>query len=219
MPTEHIVEQGDSVASLAKRFELTPEKIWDDPANQALRELRGDGNVLHPGDVIVIPDKEPRLEKRPTGELHVFEVLNTPAVFRLQIFDMHKPRANQDYTISVDTAPEPKAGKTDDKGVLQENVIPLSKTGTIIIGPDRQEIRVRFGHLNPLREISGVRQRLTNLGYDAGEPADMIDAPLIAALRAFQREHGLPAEGELNERTRGALGKVHDEPFAYPPPS
>lgn len=219
MPIPHAVVQGDSVASLAELYGLAPEKIWDDPENKALRELRVDGNILFPGDVIFIPDKEPRLEKCETTKLHMFQLLNTPSVLRLQIYDVHKPRANQDYTISLDTAPQPKAGKTDDKGILRENVNPASKTGTIFIGPDQQEIQIFIGHLNPLKELSGVQQRLGNLGFPSGPPATEETGDLKSAIARFQKEHGKDPTGKLDDGLRQLLGTIHDKPYDYPEPS
>ena len=43
------------------------------------------------------------------------------------------------------------------------------------------------------------------MGYDAG-PADGVSGRrTAAALRAFQRDHGLPDSGRLDEATRQAL--------------
>lgn len=218
MPTTYTVQQGDTVIRLAELHGLASETIWDDPANKDLRELRGDMNILMPGDILIIPDIQPRLEKRPTGAVHVFQTVTTPAIFRLQIFDMHNPRANQNYSLAVDTADEELYGTTDKDGILEEYVSPKASAGIIVIGPDKQKIVVNFGHLNPLSELSGVQQRLRNLGYDPGPPSDAVNAALKAALRSFQWDHKLTVNGELTEATLKKLAAVHDAPYKYPEP-
>src|SRR5258708_29736807 len=100
MAVRHTVQQGESVISLSEQYGLFAETIWDDPANAALRKNRPDMNVLLPGDVVVIPDKRPRLEKRETGARHKFRRKGIPALFRLQVYDMHHPRATQNYTLT-----------------------------------------------------------------------------------------------------------------------
>jgi N-acetylmuramoyl-L-alanine amidase len=219
MPITHTVEQGDTLVRLGELYGIAPDTIWNDDANAELRTRRSDMNVLCPGDIVIIPDKVPRLEKRPTGATHVFQTVTTPALFRLQIFKMHKPRAEQDFTLTVDTSDEIQSGKTDKNGILEKFVDPKARLGKIVIGPDNQAITVNFGHLNPLREISGVQQRLRNLGYDPGDASETLNPAIKAALRTFQRDHKIKADGELNETTRAKLGKVHDEPFTYPAPA
>ncbi len=217
MPVAHTVVQGESVASLADKYGLTPKKIWDDPANEALRELRGDGNILHPGDVIIIPDREPRLEKRPTGALHTFQVLNTPALLRLQLYDGHSLRAEQVYRFVVDDAKE-KLGITDANGVLEEKVNPQATGATILIGRDNQKIRVLFGHLDPVNEITGIQQRLSNLGFPSGPRVAEETPELRLAITRFQIDHGVKPTGTVDSALRELLEKIHDKPYSYPKP-
>ena len=127
MPINHTVCQGDSVISLSETHGLFAVTIWNDPGNAGLRQKRTDMNVLMPGDVVVIPDKRPRLEKRPTGQTHRFRRKGIPAIFRFQIFDMHIPRANQHYTLTVDGV-ELK-GTTDGSGILEEYIPAQAKEG------------------------------------------------------------------------------------------
>jgi N-acetylmuramoyl-L-alanine amidase len=84
MPINHTVSQGDSVISLSEVHGLFAVTIWNDQGNAGLRQKRTDMNVLMPGDVVVIPDKRPRLEKRPTGQTHRFRRKGIPAIFRFQ---------------------------------------------------------------------------------------------------------------------------------------
>jgi hypothetical protein len=65
----------------------------------------------------------------------------------------------------------------------------------------------RIGHLDPVHEVSGVRGRLHNLGYEAGA-GDAMDDDLRELLRLFQKQHGLET-GEIDEATQQALEDKH----------
>jgi murein L,D-transpeptidase YcbB/YkuD len=57
--------------------------------------------------------------------------------------------------------------------------------------------------------VAGLRDRLRRSGDFSGTPATadawFFDLPTAQALQAFQRRHGLPDSGQLDERTRSAL--------------
>ena len=56
--------------------------------------------------------------------------------------------------------------------------------------------------------VAAVQHRLALLGYDPG-PSDGIVGPRTrAAIRAFQRETGLPEDGRLSERLEAALSRT-----------
>jgi|GEM_PF-7080668 len=137
-------------------------------------------------------------------------------VFRLQIFDMHKPRGKQKYTLAVLGAEKEKEGETEDDGSLMEYVDPKATGGTLTIGADKQVIVLRFGKLEAVEEVLGIQKRLQHLGYDSGKPCSEPTEGIAAALREFQRDHKLEQTGKITEETRGAMKKVHDEKFTYP---
>jgi putative peptidoglycan binding protein len=217
MPIRHVAQQGDSVISLSETHGFFADTIWNDPGNANLRERRADMNVLMPGDTVVIPDKRPRVEKRATGARHSFRRKGVPAFFRLQVYDMHIPRANQPYELTVDGVT--RKGTTNGEGILEEYVPPLAKSGELIIGEDRFRIQLQFGHLDPSDEITGVQKRLNNLGYDCGEAGGELDELTKTALWRFQREHGLPETGEPDAETLQLLDTIHSKPFSYPEPA
>src|SRR5262245_7932192 len=58
---------------------------------------------------------------------------------------------------------------------------------------------------SPTGDIAAAQQRLKDRGYYAG-PVDGVMGPrTAAALRAYQRDHGLSATGQLDSQTSGAL--------------
>ncbi len=214
MPISHTVEPGDTVVSLADKHGLYAVTIWDHPSNSKVRELRTDMSVLMPGDVVTIPDKRVKFEKRPTGKKHVFRRKGIPAILKLQLFRMHIPRAKQKYCLTVEGVE--KKGTTDDMGILQEYVPAQATDAELVIGDDECRISLRFGQLDPLNEIAGVQKRLNNLGYDCGPPDNRLNDATKAALTMFQRDHGLRQSGEIDADTKQKLNEVHDKPYRYP---
>ena len=52
------VKQGDCVSSIAGKYGMFWETIWNYSQNSELKNRRSDPNVLHPGDSIFIPEQE-----------------------------------------------------------------------------------------------------------------------------------------------------------------
>jgi Putative peptidoglycan binding domain len=214
MPINHTVEDGDSVISLSEEHGLFALTIWDHPANAGLRQQRTDMNVLMPGDVVFVPDKRIKLEKRPTGARHRFRRKGIPALFRLQVFDVRIPRRNEKYILTVDGI-EIK-GTTDNEGILEHYIPAQARQGELVIGEDEFRLTLQFGYLDPLNEISGIQKRLANMGYDCGEPDGTLNEATKQALIEFQRDNELERTGELDAATKDKLLEVHDNPYLYP---
>jgi N-acetylmuramoyl-L-alanine amidase len=214
MPIDHTIEEGESTISLALQYGFFVNTIWDYPANADLKRKRKDMNVLMPGDIVVIPDKEIKEVSGATEQLHRFKRKGIPAIYRLQVFDCEKPRANQAYRLSLDG--QVLRGTTDANGILQQPVPPDATEGELIIGPDEFRLTIDFGHLDPITEISGVQKRLNNLGYLCGEADGELDEPTRDALADFQDRFGLEPTGELDDATLKKLEEVHDAPNQFP---
>jgi N-acetylmuramoyl-L-alanine amidase len=167
-----------------------------------------------PGDKIVIRDKKLKEVSKPDGKVYKFLRKGVPALFRLQLFDGEKPRANQKYTLVVDG--RKLSGQTDANGVLEQHIPTDAVEGEVIIGPDNLRLELSFGQLNPADEIIGIQQRLRNLGFDCGEPSGEMDAATVEALLAFQRRFGLKATGKADEATLEKLRKLHDSDEKFP---
>ena len=194
MPTRHTIEEGEGVSSLALVYGMTPERIWNDPANDALRQLRPDPNVLLPGDVVVIPDREPKQVPAATGRRHVFRRVGVPAKFRMQFLDRDgQPRAGMPWSLTIGA--RSWSGTTDGDGRLDIFVPNDARRGVLQLGED-EELDLDFGGMDPLDSPTGVQKRLGNLGF--------------ATLRDFQQHTGLPVTGELDDATRAKLQELHD---------
>ena len=213
MPVKHTAEEGDSVIKLADQHGHFAATIWNDAANAELKKKRKDMNVLLPGDVVVIPDKRVKEVKKPTGEKHVFRRKGIPAIYRLQLFDVEEPRANQTYKLTVDG--QLYEGTTNENGILEEFVPATSQQGELIVGPDEFRLLIDFGHLDPITEIIGIQKRLNNLGYFCEEDGTLNESTQDA-LADFQYRFGMEDTGEPDEATVRKLEEVHDRPNEFP---
>ncbi len=58
---KHSVSSGESLALIANKYGLPRwETIYHHPLNKPLRQLRPKPSLIHPGDVLIIPDKSPQ---------------------------------------------------------------------------------------------------------------------------------------------------------------
>jgi N-acetylmuramoyl-L-alanine amidase len=215
MPIRHVIKQGESVISLSELHGLFADTIWNDPANAELKAKRKDMNILMPGDVLIIPDKRLKEVRRETNSVHKFQRKGIPALFRLQLFELEEPRANQKFTLEVDG--QLFEGQTDSRGVLEQAIPANSKKGILMIGPPELRLEIDFGYLDPINEIAGVKKRLDNMGYDCGEINNKADDQLQAQLKLFQKRFGLEETGEADAPTLKKLEELHDHPKEFPP--
>lgn len=206
MPKTHRVRAGECISSIAVDYGFFPATIWNHDNNEQLRELR-DPNVLHVGDEVFIPDREIMTKTGATDQRHTFTRKGVPAKFRIQICNGTEPRPNVDFSLLIDGDKE-ITGKTDDEGVVSVFLPPKAREGRLTIGEGEQVIDLFFGHLDPIEEDSGVKQRLYNLGLLDQEDAS--DADMLAAVALFQAQFGLEETGELDSGTRVKIGEVHD---------
>ncbi|GAB7531226.1 hypothetical protein PS3A_36380 [Pseudomonas sp. 3A(2025)] len=214
MPIQHEVTQGDSVARLAAQYGFFPETLWNHPENAALKALRPSMNVLAPGDVLHIPDKREGQFSCETGQRHVFRRKAVPMLFRVQLLDGRTPRANRPYRLEVDG--QPLEGLTSAQGCIERYIPNAARQGRLVVDDGIVDVKLDFGHMDPVALPAGVRKRLVNLGHVLPDEAEDVDgAQLAAAFRQFQRRMGLPVTGELDGITRDTLNRCHDEQNAF----
>lgn len=207
MATNYIVKPGDCISSIAFEHGFFPDTIWNHPNNKQLKEKREDPNTLCAGDAVFVPDLREKTVKRPTSQLHRFQLKNAPALCSLQMFDEDEFRANQDYELEIDGVKH--TGKTDSEGVLRVSILPNARRGKLIIGPDKAEFDLQFGQVEPPTEIRGVQARLHNLGYDCPQTG-ALDEKTQNALRNFQFAGNLKETGEIDNATLRKLDELHD---------
>ncbi|MGK3988663.1 peptidoglycan-binding protein [Sorangium sp. So ce136] len=215
MPHQHIVRQGECLSSIAPKYGFADWRvIYNHPDNAEFKKRRPNPNLIYPGDVLVIPDMEPKAVEVPTGGKHVFTVKVPKTVLRL-LLEVEEPFAYElkyrDVVVS---------GTTDGKSPI-EHPIPADLDGAELAAwpdtPGNEEARaggvtwaLQLGHLDPIESASGVQGRLKNLGYFSRE-VDGKDGPELAnALAWYQSASGLEPTGVLDDATRAKLLKRHD---------
>ena len=201
------VNQGQDIASLAHEYGHFPDKIWNHSQNAALKAKRKTPNQLMPGDEVFVPEIEIKYEGKPTDQQHKFKVKGTPHKFRLQLKRLGKPRANEPYDLLLEGSH--KSGQTDGQGWIEEFVPGNAKGGTLTLQGGKEIMPIRLGDLNPIEELSGIQQRLNNLGFKCGTEDADLDDRTRAALRKFQGGHGLPETGEPDAATQAKLKELH----------
>ena len=206
MPTV-IVSLGDSIPSLAKDNGFFPDTIWNHPQNSGLRAKRKSQNQLYPGDEVFIPDLSKRTETRSTDSTYKFHRKGVPAKLVLQLKKLGQPRKNEKYVLVVDGTSY--NGSLDGDGKLQQFIPPNAKSGQLILSGGKEIIPIRIGDLNPIEELSGVQQRLNNLGLFCGNEDGTLDDQTTAAIRTFQGKNGLPVTGQVDGGTKAKLLELH----------
>lgn len=119
-----------------------------------------------------------------------------------------KPRANVPFLLEV--GGRLIQGKTDRDGRIEQSIPADTSSARLTLEPGTARetvLPIRLGHLDPLDEFSGVRQRLINLGFDCRGVEQEED--LTDAIAAFQEWHGLPVTGKLDGATRDKLRETH----------
>lgn len=203
------VKQGDCISSIACAFGFVPDTVWDHPENAGLKAERDDLHVLFPGDVVFVPDKEVRVEARPTDGRHTFVRKGVPEYVSVRFLHEQEPCAGEDYLVSVDGRMGP-SGKLDSTGGCTFPVLPGSKIAKVTLGDPTtgETYRLLLGHLDPVEETSGVEWRLWNLGYLETLSGNEENPDFIEAVKAFQVDYDLATNG-LDDETRQKLKDVH----------
>lgn len=206
MPINHRVREGETVASIAAQHGLAPETVWDDPANAQLKEQRGDPNILSPGDVVVVPDKQAKEESGAAEQRHRFRTHRGTVTLRLVLRDAaDQPVA--DAVCSLVVGGRSFDLTTDGDGQI-EHVVPAGEQdGKLLVG--ERLVPLKVGHLDPINEHAGRRERLNNLGYRAGQGDDADDPVFRSAVEEFQCDHGLTVDGVVGQATQAKLQEIH----------
>ncbi len=206
---DHIVRDGDSIASIANEAGHFWQTIWDDPTNETLRATREDPNVLLPGDRVTVPEKRRKDVSIEPEKRHRFKRRGEPASLHVQLLDNNVPRAQVPFELIVDNRPVAK-GITDADGNVSASIPSNAKKAMLLVGDGDERIayRIALGGIDPISELTGVQQRLQNLGFGC-EETGKLDERTRQALRSFQTQSGLTASGDPDPETREKLEAAH----------
>lgn len=200
----YIVRQGDHLAGIAHRLGTTPDAIWGLPANADLRDRRGDGAVLHPGDLLhVPPPPEPRTASLRAGDTHAFRASIPRTRVSLRLVSGGQPISGEPFRADADGIRT--TGSTSGEGRVELEVRVTTRRVKLHLARRHETLVLDVGGLDPASEISGAQMRLSHLGHYRGPLDGVLSDAVGDALRAFQRASRLPESGGLDEATLTAL--------------
>lgn len=209
-----IVEPGDCIVSIAAKHGHLPDTLWNDPANQALKDARKAGEVLLPGDRVTVMPLRLKEEPRAAGARYVFKRVGVPVKFTLVLQDDEgNAFAGKKYELTVEG--KTQEGTSDDTGKIECFVDPVAREGELKVWLDEPGLpnpwtqQVQLSALRPAAHPLGIQQRLANLGYYTGALDGIAGPGLAAAITLFQTEQQLEVTGEADQATQDKLVEVH----------
>lgn len=214
-PDQHQVEEGEHLAGLAFRYGYAVPALWDGEANAALKHQRG-GMLVHAGDRLALPPREPATIVAGTGRFYYLRIMTTPSELRLRfVYEDGRPRAGERYAALSLLANGDTAGlddgQTDGDGVLA-TLVPVNAVElevTVGEGPAQEVYRLDLVGFVPPEQTSGVQARLAALGYYLGVMDDDAGPMTAEALAAFQEDFELPVTGTADDATVDKLVLVY----------
>lgn len=207
---KHIVKQGECISSIAYKYGFLPDTLQQEAENSELLQSQRNPDILYPGDVINIPEKKEKIESIDTEKRHAFVRKGVPAYLKLRLLDdEQQPLANVYYTLSIDSLTI--TDTTDDDGYIDKPIPPDSKQAILKLEIDEKTevYEIPLGHIDPIEKISGIQERLHNLGYDCGNIDGEFADRTRTMMKHFQRQHGLEETDEINDETRQKLLDLH----------
>jgi hypothetical protein len=208
MPASVAVGLGDCIASVAAARGIIDWRVLVD---DALAKKRPNPDVLVEGDVVVVPDRAPKILQLATGASHKLRVVSLVVLFRVTVRDdAGAAVAGKKYRLTVGELTFD--GVTGDDGAIEHTVPAVAKHGALELwlGEGAEGVE---GYLFPL-ELGALEHesvdracwsRLENLGFVVDHRVGAADA-----VRGFQRREGLAVTGELDDATRAALRQAHE---------
>lgn len=219
MSKTHIVEKNESIYSIAAKYNFfNPDTLYEHPDNADLQEKRpknDNGNVLlKEGDEVVIPDKTTKDASASTGGSNSFTLKRKKQKLALCLQNQEgTPYANKPWRLEVDGIKIPFEGSTDGDGLMEQELPVDCKFGKLTLrtneGNGTPTVVVWDvdigGGLDPVDEVTGIQQRLHNLGIPTGK-VDGIYGPLTeGCIQYFQSLHNLKIDGDAGPKTQAIL--------------
>lgn len=210
----YVIKKGDYLTKLAFEKGFDKDTVWSDPKNKDLRDKRSDPDTLRPGDVIFVPDKNPKSSTLTREQSHSLSATIPKIPLRVTLSVGAQPL--KDTSVVIKGMGEDQELRTDGSGVLSLEPPLDVRTVKVEIPDKRRSIKLELAGMDPGEEPSGARMRLQNLGY-LGKTFEPGASPYVkhdkdalgAALQRFQGEQGLEPTGKLDDETMKTLKDVY----------
>ena len=160
----YVICRGDFLRKLAYQLNFDADAVWNDDKNAELRRARPDPRLLYPTDVLYIPDEQDR--QRPaqslvTGSDNSF-VATAPTMPMIIAFK--DPRCAS-QACAIPELPGLVGLSADTEGVVSFDIPVTVDMFTVQFTEIGLEYPCGLGYLDPINTLSGIFQRLQNLGY------------------------------------------------------
>lgn len=129
MATNFQINLGDCVFCVIQEHGFLPGTVWNHSGNTSLREKRQELKKLLSGDVLFIPDPQPKEVKEPTNNVHKFRMKGEKHLHWIEIEligDDDQPVPNEAYKITLPDG-SIKQGNLDQSGWARIEVDPAGK--------------------------------------------------------------------------------------------
>ena len=210
----YVIKQGDYLIKLAHILSFDADEVWNHGKNAALKKKRTNHNVLIPGDVLYIPEDPPKKNKFSARASNAYTAFVPRIKVKVAMNMAGKPMKGETYLVRG-IGEDEKEKTTDGQGNIAFEAS-VHVRDVEVHFPERDLTRsVAVGGLDPVDEPSGLKMRLTHLGFYTAQPAPgggypgRDDNRLEAAVFAFQAANALPATGECDAATQSAILEAH----------
>ena len=215
----YVVRQGDFLTLLAARLGFDADAVWNHTKNAALRNSGRLPEILHPADVLFVPESKPAWRSLSIGQTNAFVAPVAKVSFSVAFQTSGgEPLASAACVVrGLDKGTPPPPSSTDASGTLAFDVGARQGTFVVEFPDDGYRFVVQLGHMDPLGEESGISKRLQNLGYGMSALLALSfrlghtrpHGGLRAQITAFQWVNKVGGEGRLDANTIDALKKAH----------
>lgn len=228
----YIVRQGDYLTKLADKMGFSAKAVWDDAKNADLKARRVNMDILAPGDIVYVPDAKPKGLPITAGTTNKYVARVSRVTINLILQKDGQILADEPYVIEGLGVPVP--GKSSPEGKVSFDISVHVREVQLVLTRRDMAHTVLIGEMDPLDQPSGVKKRLSHLGFlvwrpeveartsdllSSEGPFDLVerlrrsggidDDELQRAIEAFQRAEGLKPTGAMDAATREALGAAH----------
>jgi LysM repeat protein len=205
------VLQGDCMSSIAMKYGVLEETIWQFQQNSKLKSLRGSKIALLPGDLVHIPSIRKKIISSQTGKKISFVRKSIYTDFIMKFELNNGPRNDQLVRVEVDNL---SVGDftTDGDGILKLTIKADAKMVIVIFETDThglEKFEFSLGTIDPIDTVSGQKARLANLGFHYGDINDVDDSEFRQDILAFQIASRIEKTGSVDKVTQSKLEKLY----------
>jgi hypothetical protein len=192
----YVIRRRDTVRKVAYKLGFDADPVWNDPSNDDLRALRPNPDLLLAGDVLYVPDAadrpQPPVNPVAAGTTTTFVAPDPPTVTVSHQFFGLDSSTYDSKTFTVQELDNLGELQTTKDGLATFQVPVTLDTATIVFSDTGESWALQVGDLDPINTVSGIFQRLQNLGYISSDFVfDLLEmsnnvSPVRAGLRALK---------------------------------